>query len=75
MCKLLGKTHKARTDTDLLSTAVPEQGLDVGSCDRAQKAGKVGWLASISSTCWRTVGGSSLRVACRAEAHARGFSR
>lgn len=59
--------HNARKDTDLLSTAVAEQGSKVGSCDRPRKAGEVGWLASISSTflC------SSLRVACRADGQAR----
>jgi hypothetical protein len=60
--------HKARTDTDLLSAAVAEQGSKAGSCDRPQKTGKVGWLASISSTCC-----SSLRAACRVGGQARGL--
>lgn len=65
-------THKARTDTDLLSTAVPEQGLEVCSCDRPQKAGEVGWLASISSTCLCS-SCSSLRITCSTGGRARGF--
>ena len=54
--------------TYLPSTAVPEQGSDVGCCDRPQEAGEVGCWASILRA--SLLSSRTLQVTCRAEVQA-----